>query len=114
MDITGGLLAQTVTIAPFLSLSQNGDRSFGTPVTYPCREENEIRVIKNKQGEDAVNASQLYLSPTYTDASGNVWPTTIGYYDRITLPSGTQPPVILKIDSYTDLDGSVAYIEVDT
>ena len=114
MDITGGLLNQTVTIAPFLSQDQNGDRSFGPAVTYPCREENEIRVIKNKQGEDAVNSSQLYLSPTYTDASGNVYPTTIGYYDRITLPNGSQPPVILKINSYTDLDGSAAYIEVDT
>jgi len=114
MDITGGFLNQKVTIQPFLTQNQNGDRSYGPAVTYPCREENEIRLIKNKQGEDAVNTSQIYLSPTWTDSSGNIHPTTIGDYDLITLPNGTQPPVILKITSYPDLDGSTAYIEVDT
>jgi len=114
MDVTGGLLNQSIAIEPFLSQDQNGDRTYGPPVIYPCRQESEVRVIKNKQGEDAVNTCQIFLSPTFTDSSGNVVPTVIGYYDRITLSDGTQPPVILKIDSYTDIDGTVAYIEVDT
>ena len=113
MDLTGGLLNQTVTIEPFASYDMYGDRTYGTAISYKCREEATQRVIKNIEGEDVINTSIVYLAPTYIDSSGNTQQTTVGYYDRITLTNGTKP-VILRIDKVPDLDGTNGYVEIDT
>lgn len=113
MDITGGFVNQIVTIEPYISMDVNGKRTYGAAVSYSCREENVVRVIKNLQGENVVNTTCVFLPPFYIDASGNQQPVTVGYYDRITLTNGTKP-VILKVNSQPDIDGSTAYVEVDT
>ena len=113
MDLLGGLTNQTVTIAPWVSKDQYGDNTYGTAVTYKCREEATLRKILNRYGEEVINTSIVFLPPTYIDASGNRQTTTVGYYDKITLTNGSTP-VILRIDKVPDLDGSTSYIEVDT
>lgn len=103
MDFLDGLRGQTVTIEPFTGQDMNGDRTYGPAVTYSCREEAVVRLIKNQQGEDVVNTSRVFLAPN----------VVVGYYDRITLGNGTQP-IILKINANPDVFGTNAYVEVDT
>ena len=103
MDVTGGFLNQTVTITPYSSMTSEGDRSYGAAVSYPARIENVTKLIRNQSGEQVVSTAQVFMQPS----------AVVTYYDRITLPDGTTP-VILRINYQPDLDGSIAYCEVDT
>lgn len=89
------LMTQTVTIAPFSSNNAYGEPSFGTAVSYSARVVNKPKMIRNAQGKEVVSMAQtwLYGSPTVTPD------------DRITLPDGTQPP-ILYVAQYPDENGA--------
>lgn len=103
------ILNDTITIEPFVSEDTNGDRTYGTAVTYPAFVSMRIKVVKNQQGEDAVsNVSIMLDGAVMFDRKGR---------DRITIDPGTayaSTPVILAMEDAKDGDGTRIYWEIST
>jgi hypothetical protein len=55
------ILNDTVTIEPFLGEDTNGDRTYGTAVTYPAFVSQRIKKVLSMQGEDVVSTVSVML-----------------------------------------------------
>lgn len=67
---------------------------FGAPVTVTCRIVHSTRMVRADTGEEIVSRSHAYLA----GAPG------IRVNDRITMPDGSQPPVV-AVERFPDTDG---------
>jgi len=102
------ILNDTITIEPYTGMDVNGDRTYGTAVTYPAFV-SRIKIVKNQQGENAVsNVSVMLDGAVVLDRMCR---------DRITIDPGTayaSQPVILAMEDAKDGDGTRIYWEVST
>lgn len=89
------LFPHSVTIAPFSSSNAYAESSFGSGVAYTARTEAKTRIFKRSDGIDIVAVAVTYLA----DAP------TISTKDRITLPDGTQPPIV-AVENMPDESGT--------
>jgi hypothetical protein len=103
------ILNDTVTIEPFLGEDTNGDRTYGTAVTYPAFVSQRIKKVLSMQGEDVVSTVSVMLDGAVVfDRRGR---------DRITIDPGTayaSQPVILAMEDAKDGDGTRIYWEIST
>jgi hypothetical protein len=90
-DDVGKLMNQTVFIQPRSAGGLYGP-TFGEGANYDCYIERSIKVVKGKDGKDAVSSCQIFLDPL-----------TVGDSDKITLNS-LNPPII-RIDKNVDENG---------
>lgn len=96
-----GLMNQSVTIEGFNSITETGDTSYNTGVSYPAKIDLRIKKVIALTGEEAVSTTLIVLPTTYS-------PDIYGR-DRITLPAafGSKQPVILAIEDATDNDTGI-------
>lgn len=88
----------------FISRDGAGKASYGTPIELPCFLDGGVRIIKNKMGYDAVSELLIVLDGT-SEA------TQITLDDRIRLPSGKTPPILLVQQIYDEY-GTLDHVEV--
>jgi hypothetical protein len=80
-------LTETVTIAPFASVDGEGTSTPGPPKSYPARIERKSRLVMNAAGQMVQQAGVVFIG-------GPVIPL-VSNRDRMTLPDGTTPPIIV-------------------
>ena len=56
-----GLLNQTVTVTPFVS-REDGDATYGNPVTHPCRIDYTIRRTYNATGAEVTSTATVFIA----------------------------------------------------
>ena len=98
------LLNHTVQVEPFLKPSGTGAPDYASPKKLTCYISGECKMVRDVLGEEVVSNDTLYF-----DATTGV---AIGLKDRITLPSGRQPPII-RIRTYFDERGKGSLTEVN-
>lgn len=59
--------------------------TFGAAVEIPCRVASRARIIRNLAGEEKLSGTQIWLNGIYG----------VGVSDKITLPDGSTPVIIL-------------------
>lgn len=91
-----GLLNQTVTIASRSSRDMYGVATWAAGTTYPARVSPYKPLIQAETTDAAPVSGQVHLD-------GNVPVTS---EDRILLPDGSTPTIV-RVDKYTDVNGSV-------
>jgi len=98
IDEFDDLMVDDVTIEPYSSQSDYGVRSYQAAQTYKCRLSATMRQIVDTQGVQRTSLATIYIM-------GN---TSIGPYDRITLPSTFTPqqPPIISVSLFTDESGA--------
>lgn len=94
-DLTG-LLNQTVTISARSSRDMYGVESWAAGVSYPARVSPYRPLVRGEVVDAAPISGQVHMD-------GDV-PVTSEH--RITLPDGSTPTII-RVDRYTDVDGTV-------
>lgn len=97
-------LTTPISWEPFLSESSRGSPSYGTKVDLMCHMEGSRQMVRNRMGEEVLTNWTLYLDDSRLD--------TMTEKDRITLPSGEQPPIIRVAPIYNQ-KGEVDHYEVD-
>jgi hypothetical protein len=102
-DIAALGMAQQVRIKPYLGVSGNGQRSYDTERTYPCRIQEDAKPIFTATGQQVVSTSTIAVYPRSVDG---VVLTSLSADSMITLPDGTSPRV-LKAGSVNALDGGI-------
>lgn len=85
-----GLMASTVTIEEVASMDEYGKRTYGTGTTYQARVRQKIERVFNLQGREEWAKTKVWVAPHSTTGA---FPT-ISPRSRVTLPDGTQPPLI--------------------
>lgn len=93
-DLTA-LLNQTVTIAVYTARDVYGTPAWGAGVEYPARVSGFVPLEQDTHDDAAPLSGVIHMD-------GNV-PVAPG--DRITLPDGSTPTII-RVDRFTDDDGS--------
>jgi hypothetical protein len=99
-DDFDGLMNQLVFIQPRLAGGLYG-ATFGEGRNYECYMEKSIKVVKGKDGKDAVSTCQIFMDPA-----------AIGDGDKITI--GSANPPIIRIDRFVDDDGDDYSLEIFT
>lgn len=84
-----------VTIEPRTGLSPHNTPLYGAAYTVQARVEFNPKMIRNREGREVISNATIYLAVAYT----------VHPYDRITLPDGSQPP-ILHVYSLPDTLGT--------
>jgi hypothetical protein len=102
-DIAALGMAQQVRIKPYLGVTGNGQRSYGTERTYPCRIAEMQVPLFTATGQQVVSTAAIAVYPRATD--GTVL-ASISADAFITLPDGTSPRV-LRVGSVNGLDGGI-------
>jgi hypothetical protein len=97
------LFGQTVTIEPYSTQNAYAESSFGSGVSYVARTERKTRLFRRSDGSEVVAVAVTYLAEA----------PTISTKDRITLPDGSQPPII-AVESMPDETGDAYYTAVYT
>lgn len=92
-----------VTWEPHAGTDGRGTNTYGAATTFMCFYEGERRMVRDARGELVVSEGTLY-----TDDSRL---STMTLKDRITLPSGRQPPII-DIKLHYDERGRIDHYEV--
>ena len=90
------LLTQTVTISTRSARDVYGTETWGTATTYPARVSPFVPLQQTPDTEAAPVSGMIHLD-------GDVPVTT---EHQITLPDGSTPTII-RVDKFTDVDGSV-------
>lgn len=87
----------TVNIAPYVSTTIAGVKTYGSDVPYPCRLEMKNHIVIDKDGREVMAAGRIFLGTT----------TIPGISDRITLPAGfsRSQPIIISVDPVYDESG---------
>jgi len=106
-----GLLNHQISVEAFLGVSGTGAPRYGEPVPIPCYITGEIRMVRNLDGDETVSSLTIFLSGTSAQEVGFDNPRE-GAKRRITLPDGSQPP-ILAISPYYDRRGTLDYVQVN-
>jgi hypothetical protein len=92
-------MVHTVTHEPYLSQNDYGEEAYGPAVTIQARVVYKPELISTGAGE-AASAVRQVVSTALVYCSGvPAW----GMRDRITLPDGSQPPII-QVRTYPDED----------
>lgn len=109
-----GMLNQQITIEKFKSKSSRGGKEYHDPVVFPCYISGEVKMVRDEEGEEKVSTKTVYLDGTETASNDDLelGVGDISTKDRITLPDGTQPPVI-SIQPYRDEKGKLNVVEVN-
>lgn len=96
-------LTQLVRWEPFVGQTERGVPSYGAPIELPAFIEGSRQMVRNKAGEEVVSNWTLYFADSRV--------ATMTEKDRLTLPSGEQPPII-RISPVVDEKGNVDHYEV--
>lgn len=102
------LLAQTVTVKPWVSDSVYGAAVYGTATTYEARVEAMNKLIKDFKGRDTIATTRVYVGLSAAGTALNLGAQAARA--SITLPDGTSPS-ILSVESLPDETG-MAYTTV--
>jgi len=97
------MLGETITQRLYLSQDVAGAPSYGLPFTRPARLQWKPQRITIGTGEERVSRAKIFLEPT----------PTITVHDRLTLPDGTSPPLLLIYPAHDEqsvLDHYEVYI----
>ena len=89
------LMPSTVSISTRTSHNNYGEATYGTAVTYRARVVNRSGWARNMAGENVEVRTVCWVAST----------GTISISDRITLPGGATPPIVL-VESFPDDDGT--------
>lgn len=89
------LMPHSVTIESWLKDDAYGKPKFGYAVSRQCRVVAKPQVIRDKDGRERVSRARVFMGGAFG----------IDPKDRITLPDGTQPP-ILQVQKFPDEDGA--------
>jgi len=95
------LLLQTITLERRTGLDQYGAHTYGTAESLAARVVNRLRMVRNVAGQEVTSNTTIWII-------GN---NDIKAVDRITLPDGTQPPII-DVLTYPDETGVTHHQEV--
>ena len=93
------LMLDAVTVEPRIGIDPYTQPLYGLGVAYQCRIEGAVRQIRMTDNTVKISNTTIYLAGDYG----------ISPMDRVTLPDGTQPP-ILRADAGSDDSGP--YIQV--
>lgn len=96
-------LTTSITWEPFASRTGRGVASYGAPTTLYCFIEGFTQMIRSKVGEEVASTWTLYLD------NSNV--ASMTEEDRLTLPSGEQPPII-RISPVWNEQNNIDHYEV--
>ena len=94
----GDLMTATVTLEARTADSEYGKPFFSSPVSYSARVSYKTRWIRKPDGAELLAQGMVWLR-------SNV---AVDVQDRLTLPSGAQPP-ILMVERPADMDGSTIH-----
>lgn len=89
------LMPSTVTISTRSGHSNYGEPSFGSGTSYRARVVNKSGFVRNAQGENVEVTSICWVAST----------GSIDISDRITLPDGTTPQIVM-VERFPDGDGT--------
>lgn len=89
------LMPSTVSISTRSGHSNYGEPSFGTATSYRARVVNKAGFVRTPSGESVEVTSVCWVAST----------GTIDISDRITLPDGTTPQIVM-VERYPDGDGT--------
>jgi len=87
-------LQGSVTIAPYASVNDYGEPTYGTGVAYAALVIQKTKMVRDQQGNQKLSTVQVYLD-------GSV---TVTVKDKITLPDSTIP-LILAVETFPGLQG---------
>lgn len=93
------LFLDTVTIEPFEGREAYGKPVYGAKTTYPCRIEHLTRVDRYPGNTYAVDWANIYMD----------YVATLKVLDRLTMPDGSQPPIV-EVQHQTDDKGPYATV----
>ena len=93
------LMLDIITVEPRTGIDPYTQPTYGAGVAYQCRIEGAVRQIRMADNTVKISNTTIYLAADYG----------ISPMDRVTLPDGTQPP-ILRADAGDDENGP--YIQV--
>ncbi len=79
------LMFHTVTVEPFTGRDEYGRPTYGAATQYRARVVGMQRLVRTPDGAEKVSATTVYLA----SAPG------VGPEDRVTLPDGSQPPILV-------------------
>lgn len=94
VEVFRDMMVQFIEWEPRTGLDQYGDAVYGSAVTVRCRVVEKQRMTRNVSGQEMVSTTTIYVLGT----------PGIDMEDRITLPDGTQPP-ILNVRMFPDENG---------
>ncbi|OPX62367.1 MAG: hypothetical protein A4E30_00760 [Methanomassiliicoccales archaeon PtaB.Bin215] len=101
------LLNQTITVAKRVGNDGRGHYTYGAPKEHRARVEHKPRLVRSNIGDTTNRFEKVSNARVYVEASASI---EIG--DKITLPDGSVPIIILVAPQY-DMDGALAYWRVD-
>lgn len=89
------LMQQSVTVAPYSSVNDYGEATYGTGVAYTCRISGKSRLLHDAQGREwlVVNTITLSSAPALSPR------------DKVTLADGSTPP-LLAVETVYDEAGA--------
>jgi len=96
-------LTQSIRWEPFISQTGRGVPTYGAPVSLLGFIEGSQQMVRSRTGEERVTSWILYFADPRV--------ATMTEKDRLTLPSGEQPPII-RISPVMDEKGNVDHYEV--
>lgn len=78
------LMPHQVTIQRFTGRDLFGQPQYGPPEVYRARVVGKQRLVRSRDGTEKVSATQVYVFGA----------PAVSVEDRITLPDGSQPPIL--------------------
>jgi len=97
-DLFADVLVDTVTVEPWAGQNPNGGATYGSPVSLRCRVVRGSRMFRDQQGQMVLSIATLYAGADEV---------RIGPKDRVTLPDGSQPPILGSPSIYPDESGDL-------
>lgn len=97
------LMTDTVTLEPYSGQNSHAEPTFGAGVQYQARVVGRTRLVRDTDGQQVVSNQTVYLATI---------PATLTTRDRITLPDGTQP-LMMMIERVPDEHGAY-YVAIYT
>jgi hypothetical protein len=90
------LMVETITVAPVSAKDAYGKRTWGSATSITnCRVQSGTHKVVDRAGQEQVAVGRVYVPGA----------PSITLNDKITLPSGATPP-ILMVDQFSDERGS--------
>lgn len=98
------LMKQIVAVEKHLARDGRGTPTYGTPLHLRAYVSGDTKMVRNMNGEEVASNFTLYFEQSETMQHLN-------HLDRLTLPDGTQPPII-SVRPYYNEKGEVGIVEV--
>lgn len=98
------VMKQTVLIAPVSATDLHGKYTYGTDVSYKCRIQGKVQIVKDLQNNERVSNTTIYIAAN----------SLIDPRSRITLPSGYYPqqPMIINAEPEYGPNGSIHHVVI--